>query len=57
MVIEFINHLLTGMILQEEGVQSKHLPSLKLVAKAPENGCPLGKGDSYWKPPFLGANC
>ena len=52
-----INNLLSGMIRQEEGVQSKHLPSLKLIAKAPENWGPLGKGDSYWKPPFLRANC
>ena len=37
------------------GVRKKHgKPSLKLTAKAPENR-PQGKGDSYLKPPFLGA--
>ena len=34
---------------------SLRIHSLKLTAKAPENGGPLEKGDSYWKPPFLGA--
>jgi len=30
------------------------IPPLKLTAKAPENRGPLGKGDYYQKPPFLG---
>ena len=38
-------------------LNSFELPSLKLTAKAPENGGPLGKGSSYWKPPFSGASC
>ena len=37
----------------------KRIPSLKLTNIAPENRLidPWKFGDSYWKPPFLGANC
>ena len=66
-----INHLLTGMILQVgdtfdlpptlcgkglawDSGKLKNVPSLKLTVR-PWKWGPRGKGDSYWKPPFLEA--
>ena len=49
------NYSPSSMLFFFSGFLSQQFPSLKLTAKAPENGGPLQKiRFLYWKPPFSG---